>query len=133
MSQIDEDGENQVEARSSRRRRAAPGNEDESDDFIPGALSRKILMQAREQQKEEEGVTESKEATGFDFGDFSDEDDMFNEDEMVKRDGEYIEEVEINENDERALQMFLSGAAPERRTLADIIMEKIQEKVVLLF
>lgn len=37
-------------------------------------------------------------------------------------------EQEVNEEDEKALQMFMSKDPPVRRTLADIIMEKITEK-----
>jgi hypothetical protein len=35
---------------------------------------------------------------------------------------------DVDEDDEKALQMFMSEKAPTRRTLADIIMEKITEK-----
>lgn len=37
-------------------------------------------------------------------------------------------EQEVNEEDEKALQMFMSKDPPVRQTLADIIMEKITEK-----
>lgn len=37
-------------------------------------------------------------------------------------------EQEVNEEDEKALQMFMSKDPPVKRTLADIIMEKITEK-----
>lgn len=40
---------------------------------------------------------------------------------------DYVEQ-EVNEEDEKALQMFMSKDPPVRRTLADIIMEKITEK-----
>ena len=35
---------------------------------------------------------------------------------------------EVDEEDEKAFKMFLSGDAPSRRTLAEVIMEKIQDK-----
>lgn len=35
---------------------------------------------------------------------------------------------EVDEEDEKALEKFMSDKAPVRRTLADIIMEKITEK-----
>lgn len=35
---------------------------------------------------------------------------------------------DVDEEDERALQQFMSKDAPMRRTLADIIMEKLTEK-----
>lgn len=40
----------------------------------------------------------------------------------------FYENIDINEDDERALEMFMSGNPAPRRTLADIIMEKITEK-----
>lgn len=40
----------------------------------------------------------------------------------------FYENIEINEEDERALEMFMSSNPAPRRTLADIIMEKITEK-----
>jgi essential nuclear protein 1 len=36
--------------------------------------------------------------------------------------------IEINENDERAFEMFMSNKTQARRTIADIIMEKLTEK-----
>ena len=38
---------------------------------------------------------------------------------------------QVDPNDEAALAMFFSQEAPERRTLADIIMEKIREKEMM--
>lgn len=40
----------------------------------------------------------------------------------------YYENIKIDEDDERALQMFMSKDAAPMRTLADIIMEKLTEK-----
>jgi len=34
----------------------------------------------------------------------------------------------VNEDDEKALEMFMSSKQPVRRTLADIIQEKLTEK-----
>jgi essential nuclear protein 1 len=38
-----------------------------------------------------------------------------------------MEEIELNADDERALEMFMPVSAAPRRTLADIIMEKLKE------
>lgn len=35
---------------------------------------------------------------------------------------------EIDEDEEKAFEKFMSKEAPTRRTLADVIMEKIQDK-----
>lgn len=40
----------------------------------------------------------------------------------------YYENIEIDEDDEKALEMFMNKKPAPRRTLADIIMEKITEK-----
>lgn len=40
----------------------------------------------------------------------------------------YYDNIEINEDDEHALQMFMSSKPQKTRTLADIIMDKITEK-----
>ncbi|XP_032073339.1 bystin [Thamnophis elegans] len=41
---------------------------------------------------------------------------------------EYCEEMTVNPDDEKAIDMFMSKNPPVRRTLADIIMEKLTEK-----
>lgn len=40
----------------------------------------------------------------------------------------FYENVEINEEDEEALRMFMSARPEKTRTLADIIMDKITDK-----
>lgn len=52
------------------------------------------------------------------------------EDEFSDEDNQDFdyEQVVINEDDEEALKTFMSAAPPTRRTLADIIQEKITEK-----
>ncbi|NXB92048.1 BYST protein, partial [Vidua chalybeata] len=44
------------------------------------------------------------------------------------RSGDYGGEVEVDPEDEKAIEMFMNKNPPLRRTLADIIMEKITEK-----
>lgn len=55
-----------------------------------------------------------------------DEDESSDED--TYNDAQYYENIEINEEDEHALQMFMSKNPAPMRTLADIIMEKLTEK-----
>ena len=66
-------------------------------------------------------------AAGFDLGNGE---ETFEEDEFVRisSNGEFVEEVEVDADDEAALAAFMPSAAPERRTLADIIFEKMKEK-----
>ncbi|XP_002735758.1 bystin-like [Saccoglossus kowalevskii] len=100
--------------------------------FVDDKLSRKILEQARQQQEEleaEHGVGKSSGRTsqttslGASAEDISDEEDAFPDNE-----GEFYEHIEINEEDEKALELFMSRDPPIRRTLADIITEKLTEK-----
>lgn len=56
----------------------------------------------------------------------SDESDSEKEDTLEP--DTFYENIEINEEDERAMERFMSQNPAPRRTLADIIMEKITEK-----
>ena len=128
-----------------KQRKGGDDSDDEADDFVPAAMSRKIIQQAREQQQEIEGAAgggggrgSSSGGKGSAAGGAGQFDDFFSDDEgddqgdeedgLVHRDGEYVEEVEIDEADEAAMRLFMSSDQPARRTLGDIIFEKIQEK-----
>nr|CAD7423941.1 unnamed protein product [Timema monikensis] len=102
----------------------------EQEEFVDSTLSQRILHQAREQQRELEddaGVSGTEKpapstSLGAEASDESDEE----EDNMT---GDfYYDKIEVNEDDERALEMFMSRNPAPRRTLADIIKEKITEK-----
>lgn len=93
-------------------------------------LSHKILTAAiRQQQELEDNVGVSYDTTikkkqvilGTNESEESDEDNDQPEDF-------YYENVEISEEDERALELFMSKNPIPRRTLGDIIKEKITEK-----
>lgn len=126
--------------------------DDERGDVMPERLSRKTLELAREQQAEEQAFENKKQpptsgASGSaraaaqaraqayassddDDDDASDEEmdtDEYDGDELVRINDGYVEDIEIDEDDEEALANFMLGA-PERRNLADIIMDKIFEK-----
>lgn len=103
-------------------------------------LSRKILEQARLQQEELEaehgpGSQVTKEKTTV-LGNKSKAENSDSEDEewpslekAASMDAAaYNEHVEVNPEDEKAIAMFMNKNPPVRRTLADIIMEKITEK-----
>ncbi|KAJ0392672.1 hypothetical protein P43SY_006951 [Pythium insidiosum] len=135
-------------------RRAAAGEDVDSDDdvdvggdVLPENLTRKTLALAREQQAEEQALhsrqqqqqqpsahgrqqalaaADSSDDDGLDEDDDMDADDYEGEDLVRINDG-YVEEIEMDEEDEEVLANFMMGA-PERRTLADIIMDKIYEK-----
>lgn len=41
---------------------------------------------------------------------------------------DFFDDIKVNEEDERALEMFQNKAGQKSKTLAEVIMEKIQEK-----
>ncbi|KAF7726322.1 hypothetical protein EC973_008902 [Apophysomyces ossiformis] len=106
-------------------------HEEEIEEYLDPKLSKKILKIAREQQAQIEKVNEDPEEAptpsrrhkkhplGFDPSDEELED--------IDKYGEY-EELELEDEDADVLNKFLPNAPKERRTLADIIMEKINEK-----
>jgi len=126
-----------------------PGREkthrkDDEDKFVDDKLSKKILEQARAQQdelEEEHGSSSKKTRKGYlssekskgtkkktsKHDDTDSEEDE--EDEGDNFDAEqYYEHFEVDEGDEKAMASFMSEKPQDRRTLADIIMERINEK-----
>lgn len=119
-----------VKNRQKVRRRA------DEEEYVAPNLTKKILSQARRQQLEieaEVGPSEpsrcAKKSVKLGTADFSSDDEARSsgDDEPVE-DVYYYENIEIDEDDERALQMFMSKDPAPTRTLADIIMEKLTEK-----
>lgn len=97
-------------------------------------LTKRILSQARQQQmeiEEENGIGQSKSIKKpiiklNNSTEFSDVEEQSSEDEQDIT--QYYENIEINEEDERAIQMFMSKDPTPMKTLADIILEKLTEK-----
>lgn len=91
-------------------------------------LSKKILKIAREQQEQIEKADldeEERDNTkkSFPLGFEIDEEEI----EEIDQDADY-EELEIDAADADILDKFLPSAPREKKTLADLIMEKINEK-----
>lgn len=91
------------------------------------------MSQARQQQleiEEEIGLSKPKgEKPTVKLGsELSDVEDQSSNDEEPMDNVHYYEDIKIDEDDERALQMFMSKDPVPTRTLADIIMEKLTEK-----
>lgn len=84
------------------------------------------MAAAREQQRELEATTDTtdQEKTEQQNVDF----DIETEPEDTLEPDMYYENIEIDEEDEKAIEMFMSDNPKPNRTLADIIMEKITEK-----
>ncbi|KAG2575741.1 bystin-like isoform X2 [Panicum virgatum] len=135
-------------AAASKRRRSGAAKQHQADEeaSIPSSLSAKILREARKQQQEEmiadsgdEGAPAAA-ASGAAAGPSAsssfpvpaaddEEDDDVDEfdgfDALSEYDGG---DVEINEEDEKALAAFMSKDKAAERTLGDIILQKIREK-----
>ncbi|NXP41038.1 BYST protein, partial [Leiothrix lutea] len=131
-----------------RGKRGGPGGAEEAggdggggggDEFVDARLSRRILEQARRQQEELEaehgpGAPAAPRQRGALLGPGSDSEDDEEWPSLEKaaaaagRSGDYGGEVEVDPEDEKAIEMFMNKNPPLRRTLADIIMEKITEK-----
>ncbi|NXH48086.1 BYST protein, partial [Dicaeum eximium] len=120
-----------------------PGGDGGGDGFVDPRLSRRILEQARRQQEELEAEhgpgapaapRQRSAAAPLPAGPGSDSEDDEEWPSLEKaaaaagRSGDYGGEVEVDPEDEKAMEMFMNKNPPLRRTLADIIMEKITEK-----
>ncbi|KAK4879645.1 hypothetical protein RN001_007791 [Aquatica leii] len=111
---------------------------DEDEEYVNAHLSSKILSAARQQQREieddfpslEEAYARKKRPVtlGDPIAD-SDSQEEQDDDEKDELDNEtFYENIEINEEDEDAIKKFMNKNPAPRRTLADMIMEKINEK-----
>lgn len=133
-----------ADAGKRRRSGAAKWHQAEEEASVPSSISAKILREALKQQQEE-GLAEpaaaattapavvtpagasSSFAVPVEAGDDDDEDvDEFNGfDAQSEYDGGV---AEIDEEDEKALAAFMSKDTSSKRTLGDIILQKIREK-----
>ncbi|XP_078276616.1 bystin isoform X2 [Rhinoraja longicauda] len=132
-------------------RRGGQGQGEAGDEeYVEPRLSRRILQQARAQQRQlladhldpphtaagQEGAPGSgTKTTRLGSGSKSGDSDSDLEDEWpsleisaeIARDGG-CEEIAVDPEDDKAIDMFMNKNPPLRRTLADIIMERITEK-----
>ncbi|KAJ8260239.1 hypothetical protein GJAV_G00178690 [Gymnothorax javanicus] len=124
--------------RASGRVKSRDRRQEDEDEYVDERLSRKILEQARIQQEELQteygiGKSQTKKTPSTVLGSGSQDIDSDEEwpalgHEGGEDDGVCGTEVEVDPDDEQAIQMFMNKNPPLRRTLADIIMEKITEK-----
>uniref|UniRef100_A0AAR2JWY3 Bystin n=1 Tax=Pygocentrus nattereri TaxID=42514 RepID=A0AAR2JWY3_PYGNA len=120
----------------SRVKSRARRQEEEEEEYVDEKLSRKILEQARIQQEElqtEFGgrlvpITTTGNGPSSQDGDSDEEWPELGAAGSVEADMGAGAVVEVDPEDEKAIQMFMNKNPPVRRTLADIIMEKITEK-----
>ncbi|XP_059048988.1 bystin [Achroia grisella] len=121
-----------VNVLKSRKRHKERNRHDNDDEFIKADLSKKILKTARRQQAElgpdESGPPPAKHVqlqSMFNDGE-SDKESSSEHDDLEL--DTYYDNVEINDDDEEALKMFMSPNSEKTRTLADIIKDKITDK-----
>ncbi|KAL4709168.1 hypothetical protein ACJJTC_008096 [Scirpophaga incertulas] len=104
---------------------------DDDDEFITADLSKKILKTARNQQLELEDGSGPSDAKKVHFPellkDLDSDSNSVSDNEDLEPDNFY-DNIEVNEEDEAALEMFMADKPNRTLTLADIIMEKITEK-----
>ncbi|XP_022919122.2 bystin [Onthophagus taurus] len=102
---------------------------DDHEKFVDADLSRKILSAAREQQIElEEEAQSLGENVNEVLTQLDDDSDVESECGQPPDSDKFYEELEIDEGDEKAMEIFMSKNPIPKRTLADIILEKITEK-----
>ncbi|EAT48991.1 AAEL000001-PA [Aedes aegypti] len=115
----------------------------EEEEFVDSRTTKKILQQARKQQAElnllddsfgpslaESAAAASVGKRRHRLGDAasSDESDEEYREEADVDGQDFFDDIKINEEDERALEMFQNKDGVKTRTLADLIMDKITEK-----
>ena len=132
--------------KQSKRGEKIRSRKDNAEEFVDKRLSKKILEQAREQQEEleeEHGLRlkpkkkrekDAVENIKFKSNDGADSEEEDNEgmeeydDDFLGSESDLVGECIIDKEDEDALNSFMSKEPIARRTLADIIMEKMAEK-----
>ncbi|XP_042517618.1 bystin [Macadamia integrifolia] len=125
---------------SSKKRSRAPKQHQTEDKMISTGMSSKILKEALIQQKEiqdeAEGqnpnssffaITEEPNATA-DGGEEEDIDAFNGFSETLSLYDGYADEEEIDEEEEKVLEAFMSKNTGPQQTLADLILKKIKEK-----
>ncbi|KAK5646280.1 hypothetical protein RI129_004744 [Pyrocoelia pectoralis] len=136
-----EDDINESKFVKTKNRTKIRSKKEEDEEYVDSNLSSKILSSARRQLQElddeyptlEEANPRRRPVTlgepGCSIDEDEDDDDDDEEDsEQELEAATFYENIEITEDDEEAMKMFMNKNPSPRRTLADIIMEKIQEK-----
>lgn len=116
------------------RAAATAASDEEGDEYdeleeapVPADLSRKIMQQARAQQEEFEGGASRPAARAADSDEEEEDEDGYDGREQAGWEEE-MEEVEVDAADEALLARLMPAESGARRTLADVILEKIAEK-----
>jgi len=101
--------------------------EDEEMNVIPPSLSRKLLQEVKEQQMEVNSdgnnnfLLNSNVKPKINFLD--------DESEEFSQDDSYVEQIiDVDPEEELVMKLFMSESNPTKKTISDLIMEKIKEK-----
>lgn len=130
-------GRDALKATTRVKAKKAKRNEEEEEDVVSERMSIKILKEAQLQQEELEeeygigdppssqmhkkGISKTEAVDSSD----EEEDNDDNEDEELIFDEC---EIKVNEEDEKAMRLFMKLEDTQQKTLADLIMEKIRDK-----
>ncbi|XP_068628638.1 bystin [Battus philenor] len=104
--------------------------QDDDEEFVNADLSKKILKAARRQQVElgdNEAGASKQHVLPLELNEVASDNEIDSEGDDLEPDT-YYDHIEINEEDEEALKMFMSSRPEKTRTLADIIKDKITDK-----
>ncbi|CAG2114597.1 unnamed protein product [Medioppia subpectinata] len=135
-------GHNAVKQRDRQKAKYKDSTEEEGNqqNYIDPKLTARILKSARRQQTElEDELAETAGGSGLadgrtparkptklaNTGDDQTDSEYGSDDEAVD---DYYESIQITAEDERALEVFMNRDGEKRKTLADVIAEKIREK-----
>ncbi|CAD6216471.1 GSCOCG00004634001-RA-CDS [Cotesia congregata] len=102
---------------------------EEDEEFINPKVSSRVIKLTNQQRKEEESEDEKSNEgkKALLTLDEDEEEYKMSDDEQVTG-NEYYDDIKIDEQDERALELFMDRGRAPTRTLADIILEKLEEK-----
>lgn len=134
---LGEEMEQNQEALPPKRRHPRNRNRQQAEDeYVTPVMSNKILGEARRQQleidnerDEETGVAATRRAFTAVVPDQRMDSDSDNDEDGFSDAEDQAEEFEeVTEEDERIISMFMASDSAPQRTLADIIMERINEK-----
>nr|CAG4649294.1 EOG090X058P [Scapholeberis mucronata]SVE93588.1 EOG090X058P [Scapholeberis mucronata] len=121
--QISRDNYVQSKGRIKIRQRTEDDNQ-----FVNDKLSARILKQAHQQQKELDEENSPKPVNLKGLNADESEQSESDKESLSENDNNFNEDLHIDEDDEKALEIFMNPNPAPRRTLADIILEKITEK-----
>ncbi|KAL1832352.1 hypothetical protein DCAR_0102352 [Daucus carota subsp. sativus] len=128
--------EDDSKSKSSKKQNKAPKQHQQEQKLISSGMSSKILKEALIQQKEIQEEAEAQIPGASNFALLKektdtiqlDEDDLDQFNGFSETQSQYGgDEEEIDEDDEKLLEAFLSKDARPQRTLADLIVDKIKE------